>query len=549
MRASLRRGGLALAFLVLGTACQSGAPIGATCTRPSECASPLTCAFGRCRTECAAHRDCPPGALCLLDPSGAGRCALPDDPDCRRAGATCAAGLACIGGECVNACSAVAECPPDSTCTPDPVDGLARCVPLPALDAGATGDAGIDAGAPNDAAQTPDAGCAGPSCDPVVQIGAGESYACARTLSGAVWCWGAEANLGTGTSSAVCDADEPCLRAPGRVRVDLGLGAGPEDLVADSLEVNQENACALVGGDIVCWGDTINGSLGTTGTGEIARPIRLAPGGTSAPHDFTAVAVLAVAGIGMRATGSWYGWGDDTFGAYRGDGATHPLAVTATPLAAATQMIGGLDHTCAVVAGDAWCWGGNENGESGAAAVGLGAFTAPVGVVGVPTGVHDLQVGRAHSCALVVDTGGASSVWCWGNRAVLGVASDPAGCRVGGDRTACPAVEVALDPSHTWVALARGPYTNATCAIDAGGAVWCWGEDPNGLFTDLSGDGLPHPQAELSGVRALALGPSFGCAIVAGDVRCWGSNWLGQLGRGNTDGSVFDPMPAPVLWP
>jgi len=31
----------------------------------------------------------------------------------------------------------------------------------------------------------------------------------------------------------------------------------------------------------------------------------------------------------------------------------------------AQAITAGEDHTCAVVSGDAWCWGGNSNGQLG----------------------------------------------------------------------------------------------------------------------------------------------------------------------------------------
>ncbi len=127
---------LALTSCLLLLACQASSAIGARCATSSECASPLVCRSGRCRTECVANRDCPIGARCLLI-AGTGTCALDDDV-CSGA-STCGGGLICVAGECVNACATLVECPPDSTC--DSSGSVAHCVPGAPLD-GAIGDGG-----------------------------------------------------------------------------------------------------------------------------------------------------------------------------------------------------------------------------------------------------------------------------------------------------------------------------------------------------------------------------------------------------------------------
>lgn len=103
------------AAMVVLAACEGGVLGGADCERASECSAPLTCSFGRCRTECREARDCAEGAECLLDASGAGACALPDADHCDPVRFPCANGLECIEGACRQSCAALA-CAPGSTC-------------------------------------------------------------------------------------------------------------------------------------------------------------------------------------------------------------------------------------------------------------------------------------------------------------------------------------------------------------------------------------------------------------------------------------------------
>src|SRR6185369_2945405 len=54
-----------------------------------------------------------------------------------------------------------------------------------------------------------------------------------------------------------------------------------------------------------------------------------------------------------------------------------------------------------------------------------------------------------------------------------------------------------------------------TCAIDDGGAVWCWGRNRDGQLGDgtTTDRAQPMPVTGLAGARALAAGGGHTCAI------------------------------------
>ena len=84
------------------------------------------------------------------------------------------------------------------------------------------------------------------------------------------------------------------------------------------------------------------------------------------------------------------------------------------------------------------------------------------------------------------------------------------------------------------------------CARTTAGAVYCWGDNPNGelgngrMTTSAPADVAPGRVIGLeSGVTALSVGSSHACVIQNGGVKCWGDNTQGQIGDG-TAGTGYD---------
>ncbi len=224
-------------------------------------------------------------------------------------------------------------------------------------------------------------------------------------------------------------------------------------------------------------------------------------------------------------------WGDNSIGQL-GDNTTTQRA---TPVAvvglssSVSAITAGGYHTCALVNGGVQCWGDNDRGQ-------LGDDTSvnhatPMAVKGLSSGVSVVATGDFHTCALV--NGG---VQCWG---------DNSAGQLGDDTYTNRAAPVAvLGLSSGVSALTAGSYH--TCALTDGGGIKCWGSNYYGQLGDNTTipRGTPVDVLGLSsGVSSLVAGGAHTCVVVNGGVQCWGINDHGQLG----DGNAWRTTPADVV--
>jgi alpha-tubulin suppressor-like RCC1 family protein len=236
----------------------------------------------------------------------------------------------------------------------------------------------------------------------VTAVSAGVDHACALSDDGTVRCWGANTvgQLGDGSTK---NASVPVeVKDLGKaVAVTAGFGA----------------TCAVTtDGAAKCWGSNTYGQLGD-GTGEDS-PVPVAVEGLGS-------GVQAIDANGQHACAVTEGgaarcWGSNRVGQL-GDGTTDdsevPVAVDGLD-SGVTAIATGSGHSCALTeAGAVKCWGFNDAG-------GLGNgktknSTVPVAVAGLDQGVVAVTAGNAHSCALT-----ETDVKCWGYNGYGGLGND-----------------------------------------------------------------------------------------------------------------------------
>jgi alpha-tubulin suppressor-like RCC1 family protein len=357
-----------------------------------------------------------------------------------------------------------------------------------------------------------------------VQVAAGVDFSCALRKDATVSCWGdnAQGQLGDGTTTG---RSQPA----------------PVTGLANVAQIGtmQHSACALVkSGEVYCWGDNHDGQIGNGASPDDV----LAPAKIASLTGVTAISTGAMARqmCAVLQSGEARCWGLGDGGALGNSGySSKDTPVPVVALTDAVSVTTGSEFSCAVrKGGAASCWGVNYRRQ-----LGLGdtsppdSVSTPVPVTGV-AGIAQLAAGDDHLCALL--PGGKIS--CWG--------SDVDGRLGRGTRIYSSQPQKVVGLSQI-TSLSLGDSHG--CAV-AGGALSCWGTNEQSQLTgdnNIGASGTPLPIPSIpAGVTRTGSGSGHNCAIVGGEVRCWGATWdnYGQLGNGKSGGSdmpvVFGAGPA-----
>ena len=253
-----------------------------------------------------------------------------------------------------------------------------------------------------------------------------------------------------------------------------------------------------------CWGDNSKGSLGTTDPGT-------APDGTS-------IGDAGAEGGTVPGTGFVVG--------------------SVVGLEGATQLSAGGTTTCALLGdGGVSCWGGNDRGQLGLQSSPALSDSQPhpdATSTALPSAARRVDVGARSACAVLTN----EEVWCWGDNSELEAGRAAPKGIAGPGKAELDGFTIARTAAST----------NNGFAVTDGGELLSWGavSGSKGIVSartsSLTNDALPVAIG-LSPVTSFAVtsgSTAHACAVVSGEVYCWGASTLGALGTGLADRA---PMP------
>lgn len=356
------------------------------------------------------------------------------------------------------------------------------------------------------------------------RLSSGDDHTCYITDQRSVECWGSNARgqLGSATvPTSTNDDDEDAAKSVSPV---------PVEGVTDAVQVRsgERHSCALVAaGDVYCWGYDAAGRLSSNWSRSVA------------PFSSSAKPVPGISKATSIASA------DGSICAIAGDAevscwipAEQPTPIAVVGLKGATQLALTEDALCAVLpGGTVGCVGGNDDGVLGIDG------TDFIPLDGTPSKVHgltdivELAAGEDFLCALD-DTG---AVWCWGENGYgqLGTKSVPTyqGSEDDHQSTIPHRVDGLSDVADI------GAGNSHACAVLRDGTARCWGYssrsqlgDPSLPLSDADDDiesisATPVRVQGLTSATAVTGGFTHSCAVTnSATVKCWGSNYDGQLG-------------------
>ncbi|MBA2544229.1 MAG: hypothetical protein H0V17_31585 [Deltaproteobacteria bacterium] len=355
-------------------------------------------------------------------------------------------------------------------------------------------------------------------------ISVGGGFACALDELSDLWCWG------NNDFHQLDPGDEPIVPAARRIATGRKY---------QQVSAGRGHVCAISDGQIYCWGANDRGQISGGLPGDVIEPTRIET--TGGPAAWSSVGAGFQSTCAIADDGRLFCWGRNDFGQL-GNGGTVDAGAP-TPIRSdltdwsVLDLGGGLffgQHACAVSASQGlFCWGGNGNFQLADAAL----VSSPVPVPVALPDVTSLALGAYSSCAI-----SAGDVYCWGF-AGAGSLGDPTVVVPDGSH-ALPVLATNL--RGEWTEISAGEII--VCGLRSG-AVYCWGATRSGAgigsatwqpsllgFTQVVASGAERVAVGFNEALDRFGGDMFdlenGCLLDAGAIKCWGDNRFGQLGQG-----------------
>ncbi len=335
-----------------------------------------------------------------------------------------------------------------------------------------------------------------------------QTSTCAIKIDGTLQCWGNQTGGRLGNGAGAGFIPTPQVISIGGMAADVSLG--------------WDHGCAVrVDGQILCWGENAVGQLGDGTATASLFPVLVSIGGPA-----TQISAGQMYSCALRSDSKAFCWGEGTSGKLGNSSPAGSLSPVAAHSAYNfTSIKTSANTTCAIDAADAKlkCWGYGYYGLLGNGVRLTGNYT-PI-TVALPSTTSSFAMQTTNICAVSAGMG-----FCWGS----GKNS------IHGNGYAEAVAIDYLTPSMEFASLSLG---RGGCGITPLGKLWCWGANDIDSFaaTGNVGDGTTYSRDSMVHVDPTTtyLSVSFGtrhtCGITTGNIlKCWGSNFDGQLGDGTT---------------
>nr|MCA8838198.1 hypothetical protein [Pseudomonadota bacterium] len=340
------------------------------------------------------------------------------------------------------------------------------------------------------------------------------NHACSISGDSEFYCWGNSTNGRLGFAPRITDERTIPIR--------VGTATNWSQISAGG-----EHTCAINANDeIYCWGAGANGQLGLDATSDSNTPTKVGTATNWAQVSAGSSHTCAINVLGATfktATGELYCWGNGANGRLgiaqdaTSDSNTPTKVGTATNW---TQISAGGAHTCAInIFNELYCWGGGANGRLGIALSDTDDRHTPTKVGIIPNWAQ-VSAGSEHTCAI----NASGALYCWGGgfNGRLGIALSDTD-----DRT----IPTKVGTATNWSQISVGLFH--TCAINASGALYCWGAGGSGELglNDTAGRTIPTQVGTATNWAQISNGNQYTCATnTTGQLHCWGAATNGRLG-------------------
>ena len=388
------------------------------------------------------------------------------------------------------------------------------------------------------------------------KFSAGGTQTCVINEKNTLYCWGDNTGGQVGNGSAV-DVLKPTK-----------IGTNSD---WNSVSAGFVHTCAIKkNGNLYCWGANADGRLGNNSKLDQNRPVQI---GAATWSQVSAGRWHHTCAI--KTDNTLWCWGDTEEGALgmntaEGDDVLEPTRVIINPPSVTRTDSGltasdtdwlivhaGRGSTCALKLNRSlWCWGQNDNGQSGAMnAEGERIDNLLPLQVGTATDWQSIGMGDDHACAV----NSAGELWCWGesDSGRLGVADVMtlnATARTVSNATG------EIETSNEYDALVPSRIGTGTgwsmqpegigggrfhsCAIQNGTQLWCWGLNTTGQLGagDMTQRDVPTRIDDSINWKAVSTGDFHTCAVSTQNnddiLYCWGNNDDGAIGDGTSTKST-----------